>query len=49
MTHLLKVKDKKGVNSHRVILSDLVDSDTNLVNVLSTIGAKASNSSLLKI
>ena len=29
----MKVKDKKGTNPHGVILSDLVDSDTNLANV----------------
>ena len=45
----MKCKDKKGTNPHWVILSDMVDSDTNLANVLSTIGAKAGNMTLLKV
>jgi hypothetical protein len=45
----MKVKDKKSTGAHRLVLSDIAESDIDIINVLAGIAAQCDDTSLLKV
>lgn len=49
LSHLVQVRDKWSTNPHKLILSDLADQDTNVMEILASISVHSENYCLLKL